>query len=69
LGLLGGEQIERVVVTASGEVARDEMVDRAGDLIEQLGDIVVPRRGQRVEQHRAVGVGREIGDRLLLVLT
>lgn len=39
-------------------------MDRAGDLLEQLGDIVVPRRGQRVEQHRAVGVGREhtVGD-------
>jgi hypothetical protein len=45
LGLLGGEQIERTVVTASCEVACDETVDRAGDLLEQLADIIVPRRG------------------------
>jgi hypothetical protein len=45
LCLLGGEQIERIVVAATCEIARDETVDRAGDLIEQLGDIVVRPRG------------------------
>ena len=34
LGLLGGEQIGRIVVTVTCEAARDETVDRAGDLVE-----------------------------------
>jgi len=42
-----GSQIPRIVVTVPREAARDETVDCAGALIEQLGDIVVPRQGQR----------------------
>jgi len=43
--LLGGEQIQRIFVTAGCETALDETVDRAGDLLEQPGDVVVPRGG------------------------
>ena len=59
MGLLGGEQIRRIVVTAMCEAALDEAVDRASDLIEQPGNVVVPRRRQRMKLNGAVGAGRE----------
>jgi hypothetical protein len=58
-GLLGSEQIGRRSIAATGQVALDEAVDRAGDLIQQPGDIVVPRWRQRVKSNGAVGVSRE----------
>jgi len=48
-----------IVVTAGCEPAGDEAVDRADDLIEQPGDVVVPRGRQRAKPHGAVGLGRE----------
>jgi hypothetical protein len=40
-------------------VALDEAVDRAGDLIQQPGDLVAPRRRQRVKANGAVGASGE----------
>jgi hypothetical protein len=41
------------------EVALDEAVDCMGHLTEQPGDVVVPRRRQRMRPHRAIGAGGE----------
>jgi hypothetical protein len=57
--LLGGEPIGWRIVAAAGQVALDEAVDHAGDLIQQPGDLVVPRRRQRVKANGAVGASGE----------
>lgn len=59
LGLFSGQQIERLVIAALREVTLDEAMDRAGSLTEQPGDVVVPRRRQRMKLHGAVGAGGE----------
>jgi hypothetical protein len=41
------------------EVALDEAVDCMGHLTEQPGDVVVPRRRQRMRPHRAIGAGAD----------
>ena len=57
--MLGGEQIRRVVIAAVREAALDDPVDRAGDLIEQSIDVIVPRWRQRMKLNGAVMTGRE----------
>ena len=57
--MLGGEQIRRVVIAAVREAALDEPVDRAGDLVEQSSDVIVPRWRQRMKLNGAVMTGRE----------
>jgi hypothetical protein len=57
--LFGGQQVERLVIAALREVTLDEAMDRAGNLTEQPGDIVVPRRRQRMKLHGTVGAGGE----------
>ena len=52
LGLLGGEPIQRIFVTAGCETGLDEC---AGDLIAQPGDAVVPRGWQWAFDRRAMG--------------
>lgn len=47
------------LVALACEVALDEPVDRAGDLREQLDNVVVPRRRQRMERDGAVRAGCE----------
>jgi hypothetical protein len=59
LGLFSGEEIERLVIAALREVTLDEAMDRAGNPTEQPGDVVVPRRRQRMKLHGAVGGGNE----------
>ncbi len=49
VGLFSGQQVERLVIAALREVTLDEAMDRAGNLTEQPGDIVVPRRRQRMK--------------------
>lgn len=59
LGLFSGQQIERLVIAALREVTLDEAMDRAGNLTEQPGDVVVPWRWQRMKLHGTVGTGGE----------
>jgi hypothetical protein len=49
--LFSGQQVERLVIAALHEVTLDEAMDRAGYLTEQPGDVVVPRRRQRMKLH------------------
>jgi hypothetical protein len=55
VGLFSGQQVERLVIAALREVTLDEAMDRAGNLTEQPGDVVVPWRRQRMKLHGAVG--------------
>jgi hypothetical protein len=41
------------------EAALDEAVNRTGHLTEHPGDVIVPRRRQRMKPHRAIGAGGE----------
>jgi len=59
VGLFSGQQVERFVIAALREVTLDEAMDRAGNLTEQPGDVVVPRRRQRMKLHGDVGAGGE----------
>ena len=58
MGLLGGEQVGRLVITETCEVATDDAMDRAGDLIEQPDDVVVPRWWQRMKPNGATTIRR-----------
>jgi hypothetical protein len=51
--LASGQQIERLVIAALREVTLDEAMDRAGNLTEQPGDVVVPRRSNTTQPRRA----------------